>query len=121
VPKELKPGWTYFTDDNLIGLEYAVHNETGWVYFSDMVKYSPEEIKILKESGITPTKQLHRVKKIFDGEIVRYEPRSGTTDKGKHIESGGGKNNSVNSDSGPKVPETTGSRETVRDGELEIY
>jgi hypothetical protein len=69
MPKELKPGWVYVNNDNPIGLEYAIHKETGWVYFEDGVKYSPEEIKILIESGGPASKELHTVKKIFQGEI----------------------------------------------------
>jgi hypothetical protein len=71
MPKELKPGWVYVNKDNPIGLEYAIHKETGWVYFEDGVRYSPEEIKIL--SGVPASKSLHTVKKVFQGEIVRYE------------------------------------------------
>jgi hypothetical protein len=73
MPKELKPGWVYVNKDNPIGLEYAIHKETGWVYFEDGVKYSPEEINILIESGGPVSKSLHTVKKVFQGEIVRYE------------------------------------------------
>jgi hypothetical protein len=78
MPKELKPGWVYVNKDNPIGLEYAIHKETGWVYFEDGVKYSPEEIKILIESGGPASKSLHTVKKVFQGEIVRYEQGTGT-------------------------------------------
>jgi hypothetical protein len=81
MPKELKPGWDYFGNDNPIGLEYAVHKESGWVYFEDGVKYSPEEIRILIESGAPASKSVHIVKKVFDGEIVRYEQGTGTNDK----------------------------------------
>lgn len=42
------------------------------IYVQDdkVVKYNPNEINILKNSGITQT--IHRVKKIFSGEIVRH-------------------------------------------------
>jgi hypothetical protein len=81
MPKELKPGWDYFSNDNPIGLEYAVHKESGWVYFEDGVKYNPEEINILIESGNPVSKSLHTVKKVFQGEIVRYEQGSETNNK----------------------------------------
>jgi hypothetical protein len=80
MPKELKPGWIYFQDDNLIGVEYAIHEESGWVFFADGVKYSPDEIEILKESGGC-SKAAHNVKKIFQGEIIRYETEAGTNEK----------------------------------------
>jgi hypothetical protein len=73
MPKELKPGWIYVNNDNPMGLEYAIHEETGWVCFEDGVKYSPEEINVLIESGASASKFLHTVKKVFQGEIVRYE------------------------------------------------
>jgi hypothetical protein len=121
MPRELKPGWDYFNKDNPIGLEYAIHKETGWVYFEDGVKYSPEEIRILIESGGPASKSVHIVKKIFDGEIVRYESGSGTNNKGKHDKGGGGNSINNNSASSGKVPETTGNSPAVRPGELEIY
>jgi hypothetical protein len=73
MPKTLKPGWIYVNKNSPIGIEYAIHKETGWVYFEDGVKYSPEEISIIIESGGRVSKSLHTVKKVFQGEIVRYE------------------------------------------------
>jgi hypothetical protein len=81
MPKELKPGWIYVNNRNPIGFEYAIHEKTGWVYFEDGVRYSPEEIKILIESGGPVSKSLHTVKKVFQGVIVRYEQGIGTNDK----------------------------------------
>jgi hypothetical protein len=121
MPKELKPGWVYVNNDNPLGLEYAIHKETGWVYFEDGVKYSPEEIKILIETGGPPvSKGLHVVKKMFQGEIVRYEGK-GTDDKGKSDKNGGGNNTGNNTDTGKEVPEITKNSPAIRQGELEIY
>jgi hypothetical protein len=122
MPKELKPGWIYIHNDNPIGLEYAIHEETGWVYFEDGVKYSPEEIKILKflfKSGDPISKSLHTVKKVFQGEIVRYEQE--TNDKRKSDESGNGKDTNNDTHTSGKIPETTRSSSVIRPGELDIY
>jgi hypothetical protein len=119
MPKELKPGWIYFNNDNPIGLEYAMHKETGWVYFEDGVKYNPEEFKILIESGGPVSKSLHSVKKVFQGEIVRYEQE--TNDKGKPDESGGGQNTFNNTPSGGNIPENATTSPESKNGELDIF
>jgi hypothetical protein len=119
MPKELKPGWVYVNKDNPIGLKYAIHKETGWVYFEDGVKYSPEEIKILIESGNPVSKSLHTVKKVFQGEIIRYE--QGTNDKGKSDESGGGKNTNKNTPSKGNISKNQETGPGLEYGELDIY
>jgi hypothetical protein len=120
MPKELKPGWVYVNNDNPIGLEYAIHEETGWVYFEDGIKYSPDEIKILIESGGPASKSLHTVKKIFQGEIVRYDGK-GTDDKGKPDDYGEVQSESNNTSPGTKIPEIAGNSPSIRQGELDIY
>jgi hypothetical protein len=120
MPKELKPGWIYVNKDNPLGLEYAIHKETGWVYFEDGVKYSPDEIKILKESGGPASKELHTVKKIFQGEIVRYNGK-GTDDKDKSNESGGGQSTLNNTPSGGNIPENATTSPESKNGELDIF
>jgi len=64
-----KPGWTYKYSQEL-GQNIARHNESGWVYCEDGTKYSPEEIEIIKKHGII-NKQVHIIKKLFDGEIIK--------------------------------------------------
>lgn len=63
-----KPGWTYKYSEEL-QQEVAGHNESGWIYCKDGTKYSPEEIEIIKKHGKLK-KEVHEIKKIFDGEIV---------------------------------------------------
>jgi hypothetical protein len=122
VPKEHKPGWEYYTWKEP-DLDFAIHKKTGWVYFSDGTRYSPEEIALLKKNNAQITEELHRVKKIFQGEIVGVvnEPGTGATDKRKSVESGGGKNNPVNSDSGKKIPDIARKSPVTEYRELEIY
>ena len=121
MPKERKPGWMYFKSE-ILNKEFALHEESGWVYFDDGVRYSPEELKILDESGGTIEPALHNVKMVFKGsEVVKYESHTGTNDKGKQIESSGGKSINNPTDTGGKIPDTTGTSAEPKDGELEIY
>lgn len=55
-----------------LGLEFAVP-KTGEkkAMFSDGVVYSATEIELLKNGEIT--KEMHKFKKTFKGEIVKYE------------------------------------------------
>jgi hypothetical protein len=119
--KERKPGWEYYHSEKL-NLDFAIHKKTGWVYFEDKVRYSSEEIEVFRNGGAGEVAvELHNVKKVFEGKIVRYEPGAGTTDKGKQDESGGGKGNNNNTNPGGKVPATTGTGQEIREGEPDIY
>jgi hypothetical protein len=106
--------------------EIALSKKSGWAYTSDkgpdgkFVSYSPNEIQILAEGGGTITPQIHNVKKIIGGEVVRYDG-SGTVDRGEPEAGKEFNSTGNNSDSGGKVPETTGNIPAVRPGELEIY
>jgi hypothetical protein len=67
-----KPGFIYIYSDTLKE-EIAFSKKTGSLWCEDGVKYSPEEIVILAESGVVIPLQVHLLKKIFKGsEIVRY-------------------------------------------------
>jgi hypothetical protein len=121
MPKEQKPGWLYVEADNPIKKEYAIHLATGWVYFVDGVKYSPEEIKIIASSGELASLAVHNIKKVFGGEIIKYESGSGTSDKGKQDESGGPKGTDNPSAIGGKVPANSGNSAGYESGELDIF
>ncbi|GHU66555.1 hypothetical protein FACS189447_07660 [Spirochaetia bacterium] len=125
MPKEPKPGWLYVEADNPIKKEYAIHLATGWVYFVDGVKYSPEEIKLIAASGEFASLAVHNIKKVFGGEIVKYESESesgsGTTDKGKQNESGGPKGTDNPPTIGGKVPANSGYSAGDESGELDIF
>jgi hypothetical protein len=69
-----KPGWVYCYSE-LLKLKFAIHEETGWVYFEDGVRYSPEEIDTIKQSGGMIDIAIHSVKKSFNGEIVKNETK----------------------------------------------
>ena len=106
MPKEKKPGWQYFKSE-FFDEEFAIHLETGWVYFEKGAKYSPAEIKLMTDNGAKIDMATHKVKTIIKGESVAYE-RKGTDDKGKSNDSGGGSDKYINSDTGGKISETAG-------------
>jgi hypothetical protein len=69
MPKERRPGWRYYYSE-ILGEEFAIHIETGWVYFAKGARYSPDELNIIEESGRTLEPEVHRVKTLIGGDIV---------------------------------------------------
>ena len=108
-----KEGWKYFKSEAL-NLEFALHEESGWVYFSDGVQYSPVEINILHEGGIKIDRAIHNIKLIFGGEVVRYETKTNNNNIA-------GENSPDSRDTGGKVSETTGNGDRDENGDLFIY
>jgi hypothetical protein len=66
---ERKPGWVYVDADNLVGVEYAIKEDGSEAYFADGVRYTRAELERIKKSPL-PIDVIHKMKKIFDGEIV---------------------------------------------------
>ena len=50
--------------------EIAYNPKTGVVYCADGVQYTPAEMAVIKDHGGDYPKQIHIIKKIFDGVIV---------------------------------------------------
>jgi hypothetical protein len=69
MPKEFKPGWEYMYSDTL-KQEIAVQIKTGRIYCEDKTQYSIRELEIMKGAQLEITPEIHRVKKLFEGEIV---------------------------------------------------
>jgi hypothetical protein len=67
-----KPGWIYI-DCIPLNQRIAFHEETGWVFCADKTKYAPNELDLMEKSETTITLPVHRVKKIFQGEIVEIK------------------------------------------------
>ena len=63
----MRNDWTYHYSKTL-EMKYSWNPKTGVVWTEDRVKYSPKEIELLKGSEIT--KEVHELKKMFEGEIV---------------------------------------------------
>lgn len=56
-----------------LGLEFAIHIETGYIIFSDGIKYNTQELDILKKNGKTTEQELiniHNIKSVFSGVLV---------------------------------------------------
>jgi len=68
---------------NLLGQEYCMHKKTGEVIFQDGIRYSQNEIKLLKklcenkklndEKKENTIKAIHILKQVFSGEITDNE------------------------------------------------
>jgi len=69
MPKEKKPGWLYYKS-NFFNEEFAIHKDSGWVYFEKGAKYSPEEIKLLSDNNLQMDLATHNVKTVIPCEIV---------------------------------------------------
>ena len=67
-----RPGWIYIRSDTLKQM-IAFNEETGWVFCEDKTRYTPCELDIIEKSGTSATLSVHRVKKIFQGEIVEIK------------------------------------------------
>lgn len=50
-------------------MKFAYNQDTGEIMTEDKVKYEPDEIKAMEGGQITP--QLHMIKKIFNGKVVK--------------------------------------------------
>jgi hypothetical protein len=70
MPKEFKPGWDYIYS-NALQQEIAVNPETERVYCEDGTEYTQEEMRIMDSAKQEITPEVHLVKKIFGGEIVK--------------------------------------------------
>ena len=65
------PGWTYYDSESL-GMRYAVRETPigPEVMTADKVRYSASEIKVLNAGGLSVSKEIHNVKRLFDGVVV---------------------------------------------------
>jgi len=71
--KAIQAGWVYSNGIHpIIGIDYAVREQPNGIeiMFEDKVKYSPDEMLILKNHGGL-RKDIHIVKRIFKGVVVQ--------------------------------------------------
>jgi hypothetical protein len=68
------PDWTYEYSAAL-GMKYAYRDtpEGMEVMTEDRTRYSPREVALLQQAGGI-TAAVHRVKKVFEGRIVAFNP-----------------------------------------------
>lgn len=67
---EQKPGWTYRFIDSL-GMNIAINDQSGIMYTEDKIKYSLEEQLLLRTIDYQIPLQVHILKKVFNGEIIK--------------------------------------------------
>jgi hypothetical protein len=107
--------------------EVALSKKSGWTYCTDkgpdgkFVSYSPKELQILGERGGTLTPEVHRIKKLFGGEVIANVDRTGNMDRGKSEAGNESINTPNNPDTGGKIPEAPGGRPQGEQIELDIY
>ena len=67
---EKKPGWNYIFIDSL-NQYIAINEKTDVLYTEDKTRYTPEECHMLKDVDYQIPLQIHIIKKLFNGEIIR--------------------------------------------------
>lgn len=67
---ERKSGWTYSFIDSL-NMNIAINDQTGILYTEDKIRYSKEEQEILKEFEYQIPLEVHLIKKLFGGTILK--------------------------------------------------
>ncbi|GHV79167.1 hypothetical protein AGMMS49944_09580 [Spirochaetia bacterium] len=106
--------------------EIALSKKSGWAYSQDkgpdgkFVSYSPKEIQLITGGGGVLSPQIHRIKKLFGGEVIAND-RTGTMDGGKPKTG----NESISPDNifnpDRQIPQAPGGGPESGDGELELY
>jgi hypothetical protein len=119
VAKVYKPDFIYIISD-LLKQEVAVSKKTGWVYCEDGVKYSPQEMAVIKKAGSVLDAETHMVKKTIGGEITEVINDRRAAEN-KPVEGGQRAGSVENNGTGEKVPGVNGVSAENGDGELEIY
>jgi hypothetical protein len=79
-----KLGWIYI-ESGTLKQQIAFNEETGWVFCEDKTRYTPEELDVMEKNGAVATLPVHRVKKIFQGEIVEIKKTGILTDENQNL------------------------------------
>ena len=122
MDKPPHPDYVYMDSESL-KQRITYHKKSGWLICQDkypdgkFVGYSPKELKIFEEAG-EPTMEVHRVKQIFSGEVIRYER---TGNKGKPVEGKQPDGSGKTFHNGGKIQGASGIGPIDRGGELDIY
>jgi len=114
MAKNYKPDEFYY--GNYLDQEIALSKKSGWLYFEDGTKYSPQELELIEKAGGVLDKATHMIKKTFNGELVDVKQSTRET-----IETGQRASAINNKNSGEKIPGVNGACPANRQGELEIF
>jgi hypothetical protein len=119
--KERQPGFIYMKSEAL-EQEIAFSEKSGWVFCEDGIRYSPGEIKIMKDGGQDIiTLGVHNVKKVFNGEVVKVERNIRGNGQAKSIESGTGNGIHDTTNPGEKISDANRAGQGCGGGELDIF
>jgi hypothetical protein len=120
MEKKRNPNFIYWYS-NILQQEIAMSKKTGDVTCADGVKYSGSEVRIVAGGGVEVTLAEHLVKKIFGGEIVGFERRSGTTGQGKPDAPAGAENSGNTKNPGMEMAASSKNGTGNESGELDIF
>jgi len=114
--KKRNPNFIYIYSEAL-QQEIAMSRKTGDVVCSDGTKYSAAEVALIASGEVPVTLAEHKVKKLFNGEILGYDKAGEKKPAGSHgaESSGNNPNPSAEMGSAPKDGDGAGS------GELDIF
>jgi hypothetical protein len=101
--------------------EIAMSKKTGDVTCADGVKYSRAEMEIVANGGVKVGLAEHWIKKIFGGEIVGFERRSGTVSQGKPDAPAGAENPGNTKNPGMEMAGPSKNSTENESGELDIF
>ena len=66
---KVNENFKYYRSKNL-NQKYAVHKQTGKIHFKDGVIYTPNEMEKLQDCNEQDIKNVHLVKKMFEGIVI---------------------------------------------------
>jgi hypothetical protein len=120
MEKKRNPNFIYWYSETL-KQEIAMSKKTGDVICADGVKYSRTEVEIVTSGEVKVGLAEHRVKKIFGGEIIGFERRSGTVSQGKPDAPAGAENLGNAKNPGMEMVDPSKNGEGNESGELDIF
>jgi hypothetical protein len=120
MEKKQNPNFVYWYSE-ILKQEIAMSKKTGDVTCADGVKYSRAEMEVMTSGGAQVGLAEHRIKKIFGGEIVGFERRSGTVSQGKPAAPAGAENSGNVKNPGVEMAGPSKNGSGNESGELDIF
>ena len=69
---EEKPDWNYQFIESL-GMKIAINKTSNILYTEDKIRYSPEECLLLSKINYQIPLQVHILKKLFQGSLIKVQ------------------------------------------------
>ena len=115
-----KSGFIYMKSA-AIGQMVAVSEKSWQVFCEDKVVYSPNEVRLFSEANLDIPLAVHKIKKVFGGEVVSIERKLEGNVQTKQIEGGGTGGNALNPPAAGCLPPLPAKSEGSGDGQLDIF